>query len=240
MTISRTHRQLADAAGEPVPGVGDLVAGAVLVIALRRISTAGKDIDVRIDTGTREDRAHRARIVGADDRVHVDTPAFTGTDHIVDILGAERSDATDRTRTVDVRGRAAHDIDAADKFGIEKERTVREMAGALIVLPRTVDDIGDAAEVLQTTDVDRGRRFVASILHPNAWHVIDEVADSARLKQLDLLGRHDADRRERINRTLLRFRSRHRDRVQRLRRAGIFRLRTRVPHARFSRNASIG
>ena len=63
-----------------------------------------------------------------------------GRTHVVDVLGAERHHAADRAGAVDVGGRAAHDIDAADQFGIEEERAVGVVAGALIVLSRAVDD----------------------------------------------------------------------------------------------------
>ena len=61
--------------------------------------------------------------------------------------------------------------------GIEEERAVGEMAGALIILPRAVDHHGDTAEILQAADIDRGRRFVAAVLHPDAGYVVEETAE---------------------------------------------------------------
>ena len=85
----------------------------------------------------------------------IDAPALAGPHHVLNVLGAERDHAADRAGAVDVRGRAAHDIDAADQFGIEEERAVGVVAGALVILPRAIDDDGDAAEILQAADVDR-------------------------------------------------------------------------------------
>jgi hypothetical protein len=96
-----------------------------------------------------------------------------------------------------------NDVDAGDQFGVEEERAVREMPGALIILPRTIDHHGDATEILQAADIDRGRRLVATILHPDAWNIIEKPAERAGLPALDLLKRHHADRRQRVDCALL-------------------------------------
>ena len=98
---------------------------------------------------------------------------------VLDILGAERDHAADRAGAVDVRGRSAHDIDAADQFRIEEERAIGVVAGALIVLPRAVDHDRDAAEILQAADIDRGGRIVAAILERHAGDIVEDVADAA-------------------------------------------------------------
>ena len=218
MPVSRPHRELGNAGGEPVSGIGDFESGAVLVAFLRAVGAAGKHIDIRIDVHTAEDRTERAAIVGSENGLGVHTPALARAHDVFDILGAERSHAADRTGAVDVRGRSAHDVDSADQFGIKEERAVREMAGALIVLPRTIDHHGDAAEILQAADIDRGRRLVAAVLHPHTGNVVEEAAECAGLTTLDLLERHHADGSQRVDRALLGLRGRHRDGIERLHR----------------------
>ena len=90
------------------------------------------------------------------------------------------------------------------------------MTGALIVLPRTVDDDGDTTEVLQAADVDRGGRVVAAVLKRHAGHVIENIGQAIRLQSLYLLQRHDAHRRERIDSALFGFRCGDRDGIKRL------------------------
>lgn len=88
------------------------------------------------------------------------------------------------------------------------------MAGALIVLPCTVNNHSNTTEILQTTDVDRGRRIVAAILQPHARHVVDEITNRAGVAALNLFERHHAHRRERVDCALLGLRRRDRDHVQ--------------------------
>src|SRR5439155_15241963 len=114
--------QLHQAGGELVAAVADLGAVAVLVIALRAVDRAAEDIDIGIGAHAAEDRAEAARIVGAAGAGHVDAPALARAHDIVDVLGAERHHAADRAGAVDVRGRAAYHVDAADQLGIEEER----------------------------------------------------------------------------------------------------------------------
>jgi hypothetical protein len=61
------------------------------------------------------------------------------------------------------------------------------MAGTLKVLPGAVDEDGDAAEVLQTADIDRGRWIVATLGEPDARHAVEDVGQAARLRLGDLL-----------------------------------------------------
>ena len=154
-----------------------------------------------------------------------------GPHDVLDVLGAERDHAADRAGAVDVRGRAAHDIDAADQFRIEEERAVGVVAGALVVLPRAVDDDRDAAEILQAADVDDGRGIVAALLERDAGHVVEDIGQPVRLQALDLLQRHHADGSQRVDRALLGLRGRHRDRIERLHRRAAD-LRPRVHHRR--------
>ena len=111
--------------------------------------------------------------------------------------------AADRAGAVDVRGRAAHDIDAADQFRIEEERAVGVVSGALVVLPRAVDDHRDAAEILQAADVDDGRGIVAALLKRDARHVVEDIGQPVRLQALDLLERHHGDGSQRVDGALL-------------------------------------
>ena len=171
----RPHRELHQPAGDLVAGVADLGARAVFVVALRAVDRSAENIDVARRTHAAEHRAEAAILVGAVGAAHVDTPALAGTQHILDILGAERHHAADRAGAVDVGGRAAHDIDAADELWIEEEGTVGIVSGALVILPRTVDDHGDTTEILQAANVDRGRRVVAAILKRHAGHVVKDV-----------------------------------------------------------------
>ena len=115
--------------------------------------------------------------------------------------------------------------------GIEEERAVGVVAGALIVLPRAVDDDGDAAEILQAADVDDGRGIVAALLNRYAGDVVEDIGQPVRLQPLDLLERHHADGSQRVDRALLGLRRRDRDRIERLHRRGAD-LRTRVHHRR--------
>src|SRR4029453_2927527 len=100
-------------------------------------------------------------------------PALARPHHVVDIFGAEGDHAADRAGAINVRGRATHHIDPADQFGLEEERAVGVMPGALVVLARTIDDDRDAAEILQAADVDDGRGIVAALLERNTWHVVE-------------------------------------------------------------------
>jgi hypothetical protein len=138
--------------------------------------------------------------------------------HVLDILGAERDQAADGAGAVDVGGRTAHHIDAADEFGFEEERTVGIVAGALVVLPRPVDNDRDTAEILQAADVDDGRGIVTALLERNAWHVVEDIGQPVRLQALDLLQRHHRDGSQRIDRALLGLRGCHRDGIERLHR----------------------
>ena len=134
------------------------------------------------------------------------------------VLGAERDQAADCARAVDIRGRAAHHIDAADQFGIEEERAVGVVAGALVVLPRAVDDDRDAAEILQAADVDDGRGIVAALLNRHARYLVEDAGQPVRLQALDLFERHHANGSQRIDRALLGLRGCHRDGIERLHR----------------------
>lgn len=60
------------------------------------------------------------------------------------------------------------------------------MTCALIVLPRSVDDDGDATEILKAADVDRSRWLIATVLNPDTGHIVDEVADRTGLAAFDL------------------------------------------------------
>ena len=88
------------------------------------------------------------------------------------------------------------------------------MPGALIVLACAVDHHRDAAEILQAADIDRGRRLVAAVLHPDTGYVVEETAERARLTTLDLLQRHHGDGSQRVDGALLGLRGRHRDRIE--------------------------
>ena len=94
------------------------------------------------------------------------------------------------------------------------------MAGTLIVLPRAIDDHGDTTEILQAADVDRSRRLIAAILHPDAGNVVEQTAEGAGLATLNLLQRHHADRGQRVDRALLGPGRNCRNRVERLHRRG--------------------
>jgi hypothetical protein len=169
------HRDLHQASRDLIAGVTDLGAVAVLVIALRTIDCAAEHIDVGRGAHAAEDRAHTTSVVGAAGAGHVDAPALARPHDIVDVLGTERDQAADRAGTVDVRGRTANDVDAANQFWIEEERAVGVVAGALIVLPRAVDDNRDAAEILQAADIDDCRGIVAALLERDAGHVVENV-----------------------------------------------------------------
>jgi hypothetical protein len=216
VTRRRAHGQLEQTAGKVVGRVADRGAGTVLVGALRAIDGAAEHVDVRIDAHAAEYRAEAAILVGAVGAGHVDAPALTGTQDVLDVLGAERHHAADRAGAVDVRGRAAHHVDAADEFRIEEERAVGVMTGALIVLPRAVDDDCDTAEILQAADVDDSRGIVAAFLKDDAGDVVEDVGEPVRLQALDLLQRHHRNRRQRVDRFLFGLRSRNGDGVERL------------------------
>ncbi len=69
------------------------------------------------------------------------------------------------------------------------------MTRALIILACTIDHNSDTAEVLQAADIDRRRWIIATVLHPDTGNVVEELAQTVWLLQLDLFLRHDADRR---------------------------------------------
>ncbi len=231
VAFGRPYRQLHQPAGDLVAGVADLGALAVFIIALGAVHRAAEDIDIGIGAHAAEDRAEATGVVGAIGAGQIDAPALARAHHVVDVLGAERDHTADGAGAVDVRGRAAHHVDAADQFGIEKERAVAVVAGALVVLPRAVDDDGNAAEILQAANVDHGRRIVAALLERDAGHVVENIRQPVRLQPLDLFERDDADRRQRVDRALLGLRGRHRNGVERLHR-GAADLRPRVHHRR--------
>src|SRR3954470_7979003 len=56
VTVSRPYRQLGNAGREPVSGIGDFEAGAVLVAFLRAVGAACKHVDVRVNVNTAKDR----------------------------------------------------------------------------------------------------------------------------------------------------------------------------------------
>ena len=219
VAVGGPHRDLHQAGGDVVVGIADFGAIAVPVIALGAIDRAAEHVDGRIDADAAEHRGQAAIAVGAVRAADIDAPALTGPQHVLNILGTERSDAADRAGAVDVRRRSTDHVDAADQFGIEEERAVGVVARALVVLPGAVDDHGDAAEILQAANIDGGRGIVAAVLHPHAGHIVKQVAEAIGLLPLDLLLRHHADRSQRIDRALLGLRGRHGNLVQRLRRA---------------------
>jgi hypothetical protein len=92
------------------------------------------------------------------------------------------------------------------------------VAGALIVLPRTVDDDRHAAKILQAADVDNGRGIVAALLDRHARYLVEDAGQPVRLQALDLLQRHHADGSQRVDGALLGLRGRHRDGIERLHR----------------------
>ncbi len=233
VTVGGTHGELHQAGGEFVAGVADFGAVTVLVVARGAIHRAAKHIDIGIGADAAEDRAEASGIVGAAGSGHVDAPALARAHDVVDVLGAERDQAADRTGAIDVGGRAAHHVDPAHQFWIQEERAVGVVSGTLIILPRTIDNDGDAAEILQTADVDDGRGIVAALLKRHAGYAVEDIRQPVRLQPLDLLHRYRAHRRQRIDRALLRLRSRHCDCIERLHRRAAD-LSHRVPYRRRS------
>ena len=203
MALGGTHGEFHQAGRDVIAGVADLGAVAVLVIALRAVDRTAENIEIGIDAHAAEDRAEAASTVGAAGAGHVDAPALARAHDIVDVLGAERDHAADRAGAVDVRGRPAHHIDAADQLRIEEERAVGVVSGALVVLSRAVDDDRDAAEILQAADVDDGRGIVAALLKRYARHVVEDIRQPVRLQPLDLLERHHGDGSQRVDGALL-------------------------------------
>src|SRR6185369_4396272 len=122
VSFGGANGDLHQAGRDLVAGIADLGAVAVLVIALRAVDRAAEYIDIGISAHAAEDRAEAARTVGTAGAGHVDAPALAGTHDVVDVLGAERHHAADRAGAVDVRGRAAHHVDAADQLGVEEKR----------------------------------------------------------------------------------------------------------------------
>ncbi|MBA7661403.1 hypothetical protein ES703_69420 [subsurface metagenome] len=216
VALGRPNRQLHQTAGDFIAGIADFSTVAILVVALGAIDRATEHIHIRIGAHATEDRAESAIPVGSVGASHVDAPALAGTQHVVDVLGAERDHAANRAGAVDVRGRAAHDIHAANQLGIEEERAVGVMSGALVVLPRAIDHDGNSAEILQAANVDRGCRIVAAVLEGHTGHIIEDVSEPLRLQSLNLLQRHHAHRRQRVDRALFGFRCRDRDGIERL------------------------
>jgi serine/threonine-protein kinase len=63
----------------------------------------------------------------------------------------------------------------------------------------------------------RGSRWlVAAILQPDTRHIVNEIADRRRIAPLNLLQRHHADRRQRVDRALVELGCAHGDFIERL------------------------
>src|SRR5436190_10112402 len=216
MACRRTYCQLHQAGCDLVARVPNLRAVAILVVVLAAIDRAAEHIDVRIDTNAAEHRAEPTVGIGAVRAGGVDTPSLAGAHDLLHVLGTERHQAADRAGAVDVGGRAAHHVDAADQLGIEEERAVGVVSGALVILPRAIDHDGDTAEILQASDIDDGRGIVAALLEGDAGDVVENIRQSFRLQALDLLQRHHRDRRQRIDGALFGLRCRNRDGIERL------------------------
>ncbi len=224
VAVGRAERRLADAGRHVVAAVRHDVAMAVAVVRLRAIGSAGEQIDVLVRARRGEQRAEAAPLVRAEIHVHQRADALARPQHVLRILGAERHHAADRARAVDVGDRTAHHVDLGDELGLEEELAVAVVAGALEVLPRTVDHHRDAAEVLQAADVDRGLRRVGALAEPDARQAVEHVGHALRLDLVELLLAHRAHHRERLDGLLDRLGGQHRDRIERL-------LRTRGAHA---------
>ncbi len=67
-----------------------------------------------------------------------------------------RHSAADGAGTIGIGNRSPNDVDRFHQFGIDIERRLRAMVETLEILSRAIHDDGDAAEILQSANVDRG------------------------------------------------------------------------------------
>jgi hypothetical protein len=87
------------------------------------------------------------------------------------------------------------------------------VAGALIVLTRAVHVDRDAAEILQTANVDGGLGRISTLLERYAGNVVENIGQPFRIDPVNILQRDNADRREHIDRRLLRLHIFKQDRI---------------------------
>ena len=190
MPRRRAHRQLADRRRDVERGVGPLLLVAVQIVRILADHAAGEDVDVRIHSCAREHRAHAAHEGRSEHAGGQHAPALAGLDDVFDVLGAERHHAADRAGAVDVGDRPAHDVDRREHLRLEIEHPVGVVAGALEVLPRAVDQHGDAPEILQAANVDGGAGIIAARLRGHAGHAEEDLRRAGRHQLLELVGGH--------------------------------------------------
>ena len=108
--VSSAGRTVSFKAGrEPVSGIGDLGAGAVLVIFLRAVDRAAENIDIGIDVNTAEDRTEAARTVGAEEPVMSTPQRSPGrTTSLMSLVRNEPRRRSRRSRRYWRSGRARH------------------------------------------------------------------------------------------------------------------------------------
>ena len=182
----RTERSLHDARVDLIVGIRNDAAVAILVALLRTVGAAREQFRFGREARGGKCRADAARSRAAH-RMSQHAPAFADPEHILDVLGAERRDTTNRAGAEHVGHRPANDVDAADELRLEIEDAVGVVAAALEILPRAVDDDVDAAEVLKAADIDRGARIVGPLLHVDTRHAVDQIRRFGRHELVDLI-----------------------------------------------------
>ena len=197
-----------------VAAAGDLGAIAVVVAVLRPVGGTDRDVIAVGRPHCPEQRAHRAAAIGAEQGVGQRAPALAGPQDVVGVLGGERHHAADGAGAVDVGDRAAHHLRLGEHLRIEIELAVGAVAGALEVLAGAVDDHRDAAEILQAANIDRRTRVVAAVGERHAGDVLEHLGRPSRHDGVEVALGHHADRRQRVDRPLLRPRRQNRYRVE--------------------------
>jgi hypothetical protein len=194
--------------------VGDDVAVAVLEVVAVTRGRADHEVEIVDRTRCDEHRAEPLHLVGADHAVQQGGETLARLEDVVGIERPHRHHAPDRAGAVDVRDRPAHHVDAGQQFRLHVDEAVGLVAGALEVLPRTIDNHGDAAEVLQAADVDRHARLVGALLRVHPRHAEEHIFEARRHVLGELFAAHGAHAGQRLDHDLLGAACHHRDRIE--------------------------
>jgi hypothetical protein len=214
VSVRRAKGQLGELGRHLFAGIDDRVAIAVGIIVLLAMRDAEDGLEILVRPGGEEGRTEEILVIAAGQPLQRCAISVAADEDVLDLLGADRHDAADGAGPIDVRHRAAGDIDLRQEFRLEIEFALAAMAGDLEILAGAVDDDGDAAEILEAAEIDARARIVGIRHRPHAGDAGEHVGEAAGQDLIDLCGGDDADAGQRLARLLVGFRRENGERIE--------------------------
>ena len=175
------------------------IAVTVLVVLIVAIDEVADDVDGVIEAVGARRAGGPAFAVGLVAQRARQRPGLFRLQEVAGVLGLEHHDAADGAGAIGVGHRTADDLDLLDQLGIEDEEVLGAVRGLVEILPRTVDDHRNAAEILQTADIDAGRDTLGVALSRDAGKAKEDILGCRRLAPFESLSADDAHRRHLVD-----------------------------------------